>query len=34
MSENEDDECAMRDYRREELDMHDQFLREARYDDE
>jgi hypothetical protein len=28
------DECAMQDYRREELDMHDQFLREACYDDE
>ncbi len=28
------DESAMQDYRREELDQHDQFLREACYDDE
>ncbi len=28
------DECAMQDYRREELDIHDQFLKETCYDDE
>ncbi len=28
------DECAMQDYRREELDQHDQFLREVHRDDE